>query len=368
MSESNQPAPAPAPAQTPENVQTGAPGEITDAALASELLNIDELGNLPTPSGTDGQSDSSGGGGSSADSAANNGPEGALSEPDPAVENTGESVPPPTADNPPDADLQRRLDAIARAEQQRNERLQAQSSQLDQRIAEFEARQAEWQMKISKFEEASARAAYDPAGALEALGVSPDSFEDVAKAIYETADPSRAGNSRQALAMREAMAMARKAQEEARAAQEQFAQYQRQQESSRYADRYMSEVYKKVGDSAPTLSTMIESDRGHADGLLREEAARIAQETGEVPDPSDVVASLEKYLYGQRSAYAKMYGLTVPTEGQKIETPSNATEIKPATTLSSDIGNTATAKPEPKTMEEIEADIIRAMQAGNLNL
>ena len=262
-----------------------------------------------------------------------------------------------------DPELQKRLEALQRQEKRQKDSIDRHRAEVEAKLKQREAElERQWGPKLEAaqaYQEALERAAYDPAGLLMAAGVKKDDLEAAARAIYKTAKGGT--DAADEMRSRKAESKLEQLERELRAMKEQQAQREAQAEAEQQKASYISSIEKATGDETPIVSTMLERAPEKARTQLWATAERLYQQTGEPPDPSDVVRELEKEFadLGVAPAAGKK-------AAPKTTTPATAGETKTAKTLSNQMSTPTKPRQEPESEEDLDAEILAALQSGKL--
>jgi hypothetical protein len=266
-------------------------------------------------------------------------------------------APEPTAvEEKPDSELAKRLEAINRQERRAKESIAKERADIENQLKEWAPRiqQAE------AFEALRSRVKYDPVRVLQELGLTPEEFEPVAKAVYahsKAAESNPALREQAARSAREREAFDRLAALE-RQNQTLLQKIEQQNVQQRVA-AYMDTVAKAVSDDTPLVKNLMANDPAEGRNELHQMAVYLFESTGEQPDPEDVVLEYEKF----KQAEAKKLGLNVPT---KTKTPvAGEQRTAPVKTVSNQLTQSTTAaRKTPKSRKEEEIDVLAALESG----
>lgn len=225
--------------------------------------------------------------------------------------------------------------------------------------------------EVERFEELAKRAQFDPAAVLEALDVPEEMFEQAAKQIYARSqsgrkDPKLREQATQSLREREMQAKLDELEKNYRKLAEERKQEQEQQAIRKQVEEYMGSVTQAVTEEHSIVHSMMQKAPEKARAQLEEAARYLYQQTGETPDPEDVVSTLEK----ARRAELEELGIEIPKAGKKPKTKpkAKASEKAVAKTLSSDLGTQTQPRDEPPSDEDIDAAILRDLKEGNVEI
>jgi hypothetical protein len=285
----------------------------------------------------------------------------------------GKDDKPEGEDAKPDPELERRLEQLQRQEKRAKDAVTAARAELEQERTAFERERTEWKPKVERFEALAGRAKYDPASVLLELGLEDADFEQAARQLYALSvegkkNPALRQQSAQSLRERETLTRLEQLEKKNAELLEQMTSKEKAAEIERNVNEYMGTVEKAVDAGSVLVQRMLEKTPAKARAQLRQVADALYSATGEVPEPLDVVARLEKI----RRAELEELGLEIPAAGKtapKTTTPAAATEKAMANkTLSNDLGTQTQPRSEQLSDEEIDAQILRDLQAGNLDL
>lgn len=208
-----------------------------------------------------------------------------------------------TEDDAPDADKDKRLAAVQKAERRSKEQLARERkemhAEIDARVAKLES---DWKPRIEaaqKFESLRARAKYDPVGVLTELGLTEDDFELAGQTIY--------AHSKAAGLKPETRAAAQKAARERELADELVATKKRQDAlEKQLADRdqaaaaeraarvYLGQLEKAVSDKTPLAKHFLAKNREKYQMKLAALTEQMWAETGTKPEPVAVLKRFER--------------------------------------------------------------------------
>lgn len=296
-------------------------------------------------------------------------PEEAKVDPDEDDAPAPEPDKPAVVEKPPAKDPaeDKRQAAIARQERQQKQAAQAEWKKIEAARAEIDKERAE----LAELKELRKRAKYDPVGYLRAGGVDEDALEDAARAAYAA---SKAGAAKPE--NREASARALKEREQydkLSATEKRLADLEAKIEADRNAAanereaaKYMAGVFKtaRASTDAPLLAKLFDKNAEKAEAKLQEIAYSLAQETDEVPDAADVIATYEK----MRRAELEELGIDVDEFLKtKTKTQSKTAGEKPtARTLSNDLStSTQVRRSDAMSEREERDDILREISKMN---
>jgi hypothetical protein len=274
-------------------------------------------------------------------------------EAEPAPTETPEDVTEPEPE--PEVSLDdKKLAALQRAEKKQQEAAQARASELEAR----EAALAEREDVIKRYEAAKARAAVDPVGVLEELGLTPDQFEETARDFYNRrpgADVDRVTAQRN-LKVREANSAAAKALEEVKELKAQLQHAEDRRIVQQRFDTYINKTVEAIGADTPIVAKLHANNPNKFRSEVDLTAARLWEETGETPDHVDVLQELEN----TKRAELLELGFELP-KGSQTKQPAQASQKPVGKTLTNDLGTPTKPRTEPLTEEEERADVLKGM-------
>lgn len=268
----------------------------------------------------------------------------------------------------PDAETERRVAAVQKAEKRAREQLAKERAEAKAELEQERAEMAKFRAEREQFEQLKARAKYDPAAVLTALGVTEDDFEPLAKDLYArskgaAADPK---NREAAIKMQrerehtDRLAALEKQNAELR---EQFTKRDAQAAQEAAFTSFVGDVKKAATGEA---SALFEKSPTKAAAVVAKVTLDLWNETGEEPDHADVLAALDKRLPEMLTVaeYRAIYG-DIAKPAVKVAANNNASAPK---TLGADItGATPVPKAKTKSLAEQRAETTRLMEQGKLN-
>ncbi len=269
--------------------------------------------------------------------------------------------PPAKVEPKPDRDTERRLAAIQKAEKAQKQAIAAERQALAEERADLATQQKAAMERVAGFEKLLARAKYDPASVLEALGVGTDRFEDVARTLYARSpkgaeNPQNRAASEQEMRYREQHDKLSTLEGELRQLREAQEQREVRVTAERQAERHMAGVYKaaRATSDAPLVAQMFARNAEKAEQALARLALELAEETGELPDAEDIITTFEK----RRRQALEDDGVDVDELLKKPKIQRKpADEKQPAKTLSNDLSTTTQVRRVDMSEDE-ERDMI----------
>ena len=347
-------------------------GQVTKAALLAEIENLAEPANgapppekAPEPAAEETPADDP----SEADT---------QDEPiaDPAGGDESEDEDEPeeptkTGDGKPaDADLDKRLATVQKAQKRAKDELARERADFDRERDQWKA---SWQPKIEQAERFLAlagRAKYDPVSVLLALGLSDDDLEPAARQVYAhskaaAADPRYKESATRLMRERQYADELAQTRKELQDMKSQIQQRDQAQAAEREATRYIDSVVKVTGEETPLVQTMLAKNAERTRERLAQTAMRIIEETGEAPDPEDVVKSLEQARRLELEELGIDLDVAIKTAAPKKTIPA-AGETRTAKTLSNGLGKPAQPRAAQKSRRDEIADLRRDLESGRL--
>jgi hypothetical protein len=285
-------------------------------------------------------------------------------EPETPVEEDEPEVDPETA---------KRFQQVQRQEKRAREALAAERR-------EFEAERERWRdenkeklSRVERFEKLQERARYDLAAVAKELGITEEEFEYHAERLYRLSpkgqkDPRNKQMTEQALREREAADRIARLEKQLEERSKKEEEERTAAEQKRAAEAYLDQTQKTVSaEKHPLVAKMLKADPDWGRDKLRRTAARMIQETGEVPKHAAVVAELEK----RERVRLQRLGVDIPQVGGTKD-PSGAkapTKVKhpgAGETTRPQPKSGGSERPAPKTQEDERREIVQAMKAGIL--
>lgn len=297
-------------------------------------------------------------------------PEG-IEEPTHPTESANEEEPeadPPAvapSETVPDVEQQKRLDAVQRAEKRAKDQVARERLELESQKTEV----AKAMEEIKRFQELQRRARFDPASVLSALGLTEEDFEPAARQIYSRStvaakDPRTREAAERAMREREQHSTVSVLQEKVEQLSKQIAERDQREQQDRWLGNYLSTAQKAVGDETPIVRNMLAKNQSGTQQRLQALASQLYQETGEVPEPADVVRELEK----NRRAELEEAGVDVAQvfKNTKNRTPAAGEKQNGhSKTLSNEFTTTTKPRSEPMSREELRAETLRGLSSGS---
>lgn len=264
----------------------------------------------------------------------------------------------------PDAETERRLSAVQRAEKRSREMLTKERAEAKAEIERERAELSKWKAERDSFEQMKARAKYDPAGVLAALGLTDEDLEPAARDLYARSKGAQSDPKAREAALkmqreREVSDRVAKIERENAELREQFTQRDQEAAHREAFDSFVGDVKKVANGTTP----LFEKAPARANQLVRQVLQEHWAEHQEIPDVADVIASLEKRLPDLLTVaeHRRIFGDVTPAKPVAVVTP------KPPTTLGADMtGATPVPKIQTQSLAERRAETTRLMEQGKL--
>lgn len=268
----------------------------------------------------------------------------------------------PKVEAAPDAETAKRLATVQRQEKRLREQLAKEKADAKAELDDAQRRiEAEWGPRVKaaqEFEALKARARRDPAAALAALGIDEDMYETAAQQLYALskagqADPKRRAHAEQLLRDREREDKLTATERRIAELEQKLTAKEQAQQAAAEAERYLGTITKSVTDDAPLVKTMLTKNAAKAEARLARVAMELLEQTGETPDPGDVIAALEK----QRREELDELGIDYQAPTKKTVAPVTA---RPGKTLGTS-GGPSVPKATAKDAKEERDAILREL-------
>lgn len=275
-------------------------------------------------------------------------------------------------DDKPDADTQKRLGLVERAEKRARQQLAAERREFEEERRTVAAEAKAIRTAQEKFEAAKKRAKHDPAAVLRELGLGDDDFEYAAQQIYAlskagAADPKRRAAVEAAMRDREKgdeLATLRREVEEMKKAREAAIAEATHRETR---EAWVASVSKEIDPAkSPLAARHLAKSPAKAHAMMFEVTLDLMnQNDGEEPSPAEVAAAYEK----RRRTQLEDEGVDV--DALIAKPAAAATEVKKSSkTLGSNLGSaTPPAKPAAsRTRADLLKEAVQELEAGTANL
>jgi hypothetical protein len=309
-------------------------------------------------------------------------------EPAPAAELAPAPVPEAAPVEPPpeiaaEPTLDDQIEATQREEKQSKLDTERSAFEAERRewIQDFEAKQAEHTQRLADGESREAkiadmahRAKYDPESLMTELGVSTaDGLLQAARTLFNAskamgpdASPDLKAAHQRTMQQREHSDQLAAQKTELQELRDQIASEKHNAEGRKALGQYADGIFGSVGETSPITRNLLAS-KGAASARqgIMNVAAHLREQTGELPDASDVIKAYED---SQRADLLDR-GIDPDTLGlsaaPKTPTPVADVRTTPAS-LGNDLGTTTLPRTAPVSRDEQRADVLRSLQSGNL--
>lgn len=268
-------------------------------------------------------------------------------------------------EKPVDAKAVKGIEAVQRAKQREAAALAKERAEIAREREELATIRAQ----RDEFEKLKARAKYDPASVLAALGLSDDDFEPAARDLYARSKGAAADPKTKEAALR--MQREREQADRLASVEKQLAEtreqlMKREAEARAQAEfeRFVGDVKKSATDETPLVRLAFEKSPAKAQAAIAKVAYDLWQEQGEEPTPADVVAHYEKIRRAELDELGVDVSAVIKTAPKKQN--QTADKKQPAKTLSTDLSTTTPVRGPAKSLEEHRAETRRLLEAGKL--
>ena len=259
-----------------------------------------------------------------------------------------------------DPETSKRLEVVNRHEKRLREQL-AKDAQAARAEVEAERKKLEPVLEqVKRFEALKARAAYEPDKVLAELGVTPDHYEAISRVLWNlrpgAGDDPKTREAAQRL-MREREQGDRLSQYEQKLAEMEakITRQSQQAEFEQHRAKYLDAAIKSAGDATPLFAKLAAANPTKARNVAWATAERLLDETGEMPDPEDVIQAFEK----ARRAEIEELGFDVAALApKKAATPAPA---RPGKSLTTGASATPAERSAHKTDRELRDSVLREL-------
>jgi hypothetical protein len=268
----------------------------------------------------------------------------------------------------------KRLAGVQRAEKRAREQAAARQAAFERDRAAFER---EWQPRVEaaqRFEALKERARYAPDAVLEELGLSAEDWEPAARALYARSqagakNPANREAAQRLLREREANDKLAAVQRQVEELQTKLRTQEQQAQTQAQVTRYLDGVAKAMEQAdVPLVKLWAAKAPAKVRARLHEIAVDLAEASGEVPSPAEVLREAEQ----RRRADLEEGGIDVAqilgASGAPDKAPPAASAgKKPAKTLGKAGGNAGGAAPAQRTRAELVEDVRSKLLANQLD-
>jgi hypothetical protein len=281
------------------------------------------------------------------------------------------------ADPKADPDLAKRLAIVAKHEKRAKAReaevkaaFEAERHALKREREQFEREIYEARGEIEAFSKLKARAKYDVAGTLKALGLDAEDFGPAVRQLWAhtkeaAADPKSRDAADRLMKEREAMDRIGKLERELEARTKAEQERETHARIARKVDTYLDGVSKAVkAEDHPLAKRIVDKSPDKARIRFAEIARELSErDDGDLPDAEDVLAEYERRTRAELEEHGADVAALIKPRTAK---PANGNES--TRTLGNDVGSVTVPKPAPgkKSYQEKKAELERELRAIDL--
>lgn len=287
---------------------------------------------------------------------------------EPADDDADDATPEPAAAAAkPDPDLNSRLEAIQKAERRAKEALAKERAELEAMRKAAEPDLAE----LAELRELRRRAKLGDSSALLKFGeYADDDAELVARSVYAlskaaAANPQAKEAAARALRERESFSKVSELEQKLANLEKQLTEREQRAQAERQTAAYLDTASKAVTDETPIVRNMFTKSPDLARQRVAMARDYLHQQTGEIPDPVDVLKALEQVERDDLIARGIDPDLVL-SKTTKPTTPA-AGERSAAKTLSNDLTKQTKPRTAPLSPKEERAELLRALEAGQVD-
>ena len=263
-----------------------------------------------------------------------------------------------------DPELAKRLAAFRKTEQRARDALARDRASFDAERAEWTSGAKQIAESAQRFERLAARAKYDPAGVLMALGLTEDDMEHAGRQVYSrskatTVKPEHRDAADREMRAREHADELSKLKQEHQELRDSLSRRDQEAAADRELATFFGRVARAVGDDSPLTKQFLAKNPARAQKALEHTAHELARKLGALPKPADVIRAHEK----QRRRDLKDLGVEVPVvaAGTTKTAPKAGDKINAGK-------SSAGAKPAPKSKVPTRDEIVAELESGDLDL
>ena len=315
------------------------------AALMAELEAIDEDGNLPEPEEEeDADAEESDEEEDDDSEDEEEGEESDEEEDDEEEDSEDDDSEDDSEDTKPDDDTEKRLEKIRAEEKRARTAISAERAELDKARTAHEADIAE----VKEFKALKARVRFEPLAVLMALGMTEDDLAPASKQLYfaspgAKSDPKNREAVEQHQRTRQHGSDLEALREQNAALTKRIDDREASETQQREADAFIGTITSAVTDTSPIASALMEKDPAHARQRLVATAMELINETGEKPEPAEVLKRYE--ADGWNAKDLRIAGIDPPRAGKKKA----STKTKPSTKKAKKTKKAKTKKKDDET-------------------
>jgi len=264
----------------------------------------------------------------------------------------------------PDADLNKRLEAIQAEEKRAKQSIAAEFEKLEAERGQLQGSRADIEKRLERFESLSSRVYDDPSGVLSALGLEEGDFEAAARHLYAMSpkgkeDPRLRGTAAETLRSRNTAQELRAVRDELKELRQERVNERDAATNATHAREFLASATAAIGDKTPLAAVMQSKNPAKLTDRLATLTQAVYSETGEVPEPAALVAEFEK----RYRAELEDAGIDTTLIGQTKQAPPVQAATKKAPTLTNQLSTPTTPRAEPLDADELQADILKEMEA-----
>ncbi len=288
-------------------------------------------------------------------------------EPAAEVEATeAEGLTPPADAAKPDPELAKRLEAVQRAEKRAKEEIARAKAELEAERKKLDPDLAELKELRDLVKRARMR---DPDALLKLADAQAEDAEDLARGLFRMSpkareNPANRDEVARTVRERELAAKAEAALARADEAMKRLADYEANERNARESAAYFDATSKAVSDETPVLRSMLERNPTLARQRIQMARDYFYQQTGEVPEPADLLRELEQVERNELVARGIDPDVALKSAPSRPAPVANRPAGK---TLSNDLTKSTSPRPDPKTPEEEKADLLKALESGQFD-
>lgn len=207
-------------------------------------------------------------------------------------------------DSPLDPETAKRIAAVSKAEKRSRDQLSKERTELQELKASIDRERMEIAKQLEEvkaFAGLKAKAKYAPAEVLAALGLTEDDYEPAARDIYARSkaaaiDPKNREAAARMQAQREYQDRVGQLESRLETMQKELVAKDQQVQYQQAWHSFYGDVVKSAdkAEDAPLLRSALAKNPARTQQAIQQTAADIYKDTGEWPDPQDVIVTYEK--------------------------------------------------------------------------
>lgn len=270
----------------------------------------------------------------------------------------------------PDPEQEKRLAAVQKAEKRAKEAVARDREAFEVERRSWAPKLEAFEAERAQFETLRGRAKYDPVAVLLHLGLTVDDLEPAAKSIYAhskaaAADPKLKDAAQRAMREREHADVLTQTRRELAEVKQQMQERDQREVTQRNVTVYLEHVVKAAGDETPLVQRMLTKNVVATRQRLHQVAVSLADQTGEAPDPIDVVRALERARRDELDELGIDIDSAIKAPPKKTN-PVAGEKKAAAKTLGNDLGTPISPRSAQANRTEVLADVRRALENGRL--